>query len=104
MNPLRPATSRHRNPANCRGPRRRQGAAAEWLKERICSTITMLAVVVALAGTEDASRWDAAAVVIATAAALWPATLVADDQAHRAVHGRAADRRERPGCCTSPAR
>ncbi|MFG2191272.1 hypothetical protein [Streptomyces sp. NPDC048639] len=68
---------------------------AARLKERIYSTITMLAVVVALADTESASRWDAAAVVIATAAGLWLATLVADDQAHRAVHGRGADRRER---------
>ncbi|MFI9105828.1 hypothetical protein ACIGXA_35520 [Streptomyces fildesensis] len=61
---------------------------AERLKERIYATITMIAVVVGLTMVDDLEAGDAAVSVAATSLGLWLATLVADDQGHRAVHHR----------------
>ncbi|MFJ2747630.1 hypothetical protein [Streptomyces sp. NPDC087297] len=64
--------------------------AAARLKERLYATITMIAVVIGLAGSEHISAPGAAATVLTTAVGLWLAALVADQQAHRVVHGRLA--------------
>ncbi len=60
------------------------------LKERIYATITMIAVVAALAQDDEVDRADAASTVFGTALGVWLATLVADQQAHRVVHQRIA--------------
>ncbi|MFF5483494.1 hypothetical protein ACFY5C_40125 [Streptomyces sp. NPDC012935] len=61
-----------------------------WLKERLYATITMIAVVIGLTAAEDPSSAGAATSVAAAAGGLWLATIVADEQAHRTVHGRIA--------------
>ncbi|MEJ8667737.1 hypothetical protein WKI71_01575 [Streptomyces sp. MS1.AVA.1] len=61
-----------------------------WLKERLYATITMISVVIGLTVAEHPSAAGAAASVAAAAVGLWLATLVADEQAHRTVHGRVA--------------
>ncbi|WP_406419147.1 hypothetical protein [Streptomyces sp. NBC_01614] len=61
-----------------------------WLKERLYATITMISVVIGLTVAEHPSSAGAAASVAAAAVGLWLATLVADEQAHRTVHGRVA--------------
>ncbi|MEV6397862.1 hypothetical protein AB0M39_24335 [Streptomyces sp. NPDC051907] len=61
-----------------------------WLKERLYATITMISVVIGLSAVEHATPAGAAASVTAAAVGLWLATLVADEQAHRTVHGRVA--------------
>lgn len=66
------------------------------LKERIYATITMIAVVVALAEDDAVSGADAVWTITGTALGVWLATLVADQQAHRVVHhgiARGADLR-----------
>ncbi|MGW1887040.1 hypothetical protein [Streptomyces sp. NPDC001970] len=68
--------------------------AAARLKERIYATITLTAVVVALAETDEPDHVEAALTVAVTALGIWLATLVADEQSHRAVSGRGATRRE----------
>ncbi|MFF3322382.1 hypothetical protein [Streptomyces sp. NPDC002889] len=68
--------------------------AAARLKERIYATITLTAVVVALAETAAPDHSEAALTVTVTALGVWLATLVADEQSHRAVSGRSANRRE----------
>ena len=68
--------------------------AAARLKERIYATITLTAVVVTLAEAEDPDHLEAALTVAAAALGVWLATLVADEQAHRAVSGRSANRAE----------
>ncbi|MFD9101348.1 hypothetical protein ACIRSJ_02055 [Streptomyces virginiae] len=65
-------------------------AAAARLKERLYATITMISVVIGLAVSEHADAAGTAATVLTAAVGLWLATLVADQQAHRVVHGRLA--------------
>ncbi|MET9625735.1 MULTISPECIES: hypothetical protein [unclassified Streptomyces] len=65
-------------------------AAAERLKERLYATITMISVVIGLSVAEHPSTTGAAATVATAAVGLWLAALVADQQAHRVVHGRLA--------------
>ncbi|MFD8236883.1 hypothetical protein ACFV20_34020 [Streptomyces sp. NPDC059696] len=65
------------------------GVLVDRLKERIYATITMIAVVVGLSLGEVGPP-GAVATVITTALGLWLAALVADQQAHRTVHGRLA--------------
>lgn len=60
------------------------------LKEHIYATITMIAVVVALAEDDAIKLQDAMWSIIGTAVGVWLATLVADQQAHRVVHHRVA--------------
>lgn len=69
-------------------------AGAARLKERIYATITLTAVVVALAETETPDHVEAALTVAVTALGVWLATVVADEQSHRAVSGRSATRNE----------
>ncbi|MEU9801997.1 hypothetical protein [Streptomyces sp. NPDC051000] len=68
--------------------------AAARLKERLYATITMISVVVGLAGFGHTTTAEAAATILTTAVGLWLAALVADQQAHRVVHGRFATGRE----------
>ncbi|MEU2677566.1 hypothetical protein ABZ638_11795 [Streptomyces sp. NPDC007107] len=65
------------------------GTLVDRLKERIYATITMIAVVVGLSLSE-AGTTGALATVLTTALGLWLAALVADQQAHRTVHGHLA--------------
>ncbi|MEV7563130.1 hypothetical protein [Streptomyces sp. NPDC089795] len=64
--------------------------AAARLKERLYATITMISVVIGLAGSEHIGAAGSAATVVTAAVGLWLAALVADQQAHRVVHGRLA--------------
>ncbi|MFF2195122.1 hypothetical protein [Streptomyces sp. NPDC058157] len=64
------------------------------LKERLYATITMISVVIGLAGTGHPDAAGAAATVATAAAGLWLASLVADQQAHRVTHGALARGRE----------
>ncbi|MEJ8640907.1 hypothetical protein WKI68_04440 [Streptomyces sp. MS1.HAVA.3] len=64
--------------------------AAARLKERLYATITMISVVIGLGASEHVNAAGAAATVLTAAVGLWLATLVADQQAHRVVHGRLA--------------
>ncbi|MFF4590334.1 hypothetical protein [Streptomyces sp. NPDC001388] len=75
------------------------GVLAARLKERICATITMIAVVVGLSSGDVGSR-GAAARVLTTALGLWLAAFVADQQAHRTVHRHLATGRELRGLRT----
>ncbi|MER5809566.1 hypothetical protein ABT143_15450 [Streptomyces sp. NPDC002033] len=65
-------------------------AAAARLKERLYATITMISVVIGLAVSEHADAIGTTATVLTAAVGLWLASLVADQQAHRVVHGRLA--------------
>ncbi|MEU3355243.1 hypothetical protein [Streptomyces sp. NPDC037389] len=60
---------------------------ASRLKERLYATITMIAVVVGLANSGHAGPRGAAVAAGVTAVGLWLASIVADGQAHRVVHG-----------------
>ncbi|MFJ7591708.1 hypothetical protein ACIQZO_30920 [Streptomyces sp. NPDC097617] len=64
--------------------------AAARLKERLYATITMISVVIGLGSADHISPAGAAATVLTAAVGLWLAALVADQQAHRVVHGRLA--------------
>ncbi|MEU8774185.1 hypothetical protein [Streptomyces sp. NPDC048606] len=75
-------------------PERDPQADADRLKERLYATITMISVVIGLSVAEHATAPGAAATVLTTAVGLWLATLVADGQAHRVVHGRFGSGRE----------
>ncbi|MYS22204.1 hypothetical protein GTW78_18920 [Streptomyces sp. SID4948] len=66
---------------------------AGWVRERIYATLTMLAVVVALAA-EHVTALEAAVSVLATAVGVWLTGLVAEEQAYRAAHGRLAGKDE----------
>ncbi|MGW7194432.1 hypothetical protein, partial [Streptomyces sp. NPDC054838] len=66
---------------------------ASQLKERLYATITMIAVVVGLAYSGHGTPGGVAVSVAGTAVGLWLATLVADWQAHRVVHGRGSGER-----------
>ncbi|MGW6687038.1 hypothetical protein [Streptomyces sp. NPDC054961] len=68
--------------------------AAAQLKERLYATITMISVVIGLAGSSHVEAVGAAATVATASAGLWLAALVADQQAHRVVHGAFARGRE----------
>ena len=62
---------------------------AENTKERIYSTITLLAVMTALwHGTVHHSHLGVLAVISGSVVALWLATLVADRMSYRAIHGK----------------
>lgn len=62
---------------------------AENTKERIYSTITLLAVVTALwHSAVHHSHIGTLAAIVGTVGALWMATLMADRMSYRAVHGR----------------
>ncbi|MFJ8011209.1 hypothetical protein [Streptomyces sp. NPDC096339] len=68
--------------------------AAAHLKERLYATITMISVVIGLAGGSHLDVAGAAATVATAAVGLWMAALVADQQAHRVTHGALARGRE----------
>ncbi len=68
--------------------------AAAHLKERLYATITMISVVIGLAASEHADALGAAATVLTASVGLWLAALVADQQAHRVMHGALARGRE----------
>jgi hypothetical protein len=68
--------------------------AAARLKERIYATITLTAVVVALTETSHPEHLESALTVAVTALGVWLATLVADEQSHRALTGRGATLQE----------
>ncbi|MFE9559981.1 hypothetical protein ACFYM0_02580 [Streptomyces sp. NPDC006487] len=68
--------------------------AAAQLKERLYATITMISVVIGLAGSGHVDVLGAVATVTTASAGLWLAALVADQQAHRVMHGALARGRE----------
>ena len=60
---------------------------AETLRERIYSTITLLAVVVVLwQHPSDHSAWGVIGIIIGTVGSLWLATLIASRMSYRIVH------------------
>lgn len=63
---------------------------AALLKERIYATITMISVVIGLRAAGHVDAAGAAATLGTTAVGLWLAAVVADQQAHRVVHGSLA--------------
>lgn len=66
---------------------------AENMKERIYSTITLIAVIASLWQTAPHhSARGAAASIAAAVIALWLATLIAARMSHRAVHGQSISR------------
>ncbi|WP_309144358.1 hypothetical protein [Streptomyces sp. BR123] len=67
---------------------------AARLKERLYATITMISVVIGLGAGGHVDAAGAAATVITASVGLWLAALVADQQAHRVVHGALATGRE----------
>ncbi len=85
--------NRPQAPAGATAARAGDTAAAR-LKERIYAAITLAAVVVTLAVSEETEPGQAAIAVAVTALGVWLATLVADEQAHRAVSRRNATRAE----------
>ncbi|MEV8533754.1 hypothetical protein [Streptomyces sp. NPDC051211] len=68
--------------------------AAAQLKERLYATITMISVVIGLAGSSHVDVGGAVATVVTASVGLWLAALVADQQAHRVTHGALASGRE----------
>ncbi|MFJ8019458.1 hypothetical protein [Streptomyces sp. NPDC096311] len=62
--------------------------AVERLKKRIYATVTMVAVLMGLRQIPHLEPADAALAIAGTAVGLWLASLVADAQAHRTVHGQ----------------
>ncbi|MFD3873285.1 hypothetical protein [Streptomyces sp. NPDC058623] len=68
--------------------------AAAHLKERLYATITMISVVIGLAGSGHVDALGAALTVVTASAGLWLASLVADQQAHRVTHGALARGRD----------
>ncbi|MEU9715006.1 hypothetical protein [Streptomyces sp. NPDC047976] len=71
--------------------------AAARLKERIYATITIISVVIGLRASAHVDAAGAAATLLTTAVGLWLAAVVADQQAHRVVHGRLATGHELRG-------
>ena len=68
---------------------------AENLKERIYSTITLIAVMASLWQTaQHHSARGAAASIVGAVVALWLATLIAARMSHRAVHGKSVSRQD----------
>lgn len=78
--------------------------AAARLKERIYATITLAAVIVTLAEADTPGHSESAITVAVTALGIWLATLVADEQSHRAMSGRGRPGPRSGRHCTSPAR
>lgn len=75
-------------------PRMRE-AVAENMKERIYSTITLIAVIAALwQHAAEHGHFGAVVSIIGAAVALWLATLIAARMSFRAVHGRSIERQE----------
>ncbi|WP_219667754.1 hypothetical protein [Streptomyces bambusae] len=68
--------------------------AAARLKERLYATITMISLVLGLAAGGNVEVPGAVATVVTGSVGLWLAALVADQQAHRVVHGTVATGRE----------
>ncbi|WP_405833103.1 hypothetical protein [Streptomyces sp. NBC_00105] len=68
--------------------------ASAQLKERLYATITMISVVIGLAGSSHVTALGAAATIGTASVGLWLAALVADQQAHRVTHGALARGRE----------
>lgn len=68
--------------------------AAAQLKERLYATITMISVVIGLAGSSHVEVPGAVATIVTASVGLWLAALVADQQAHRVTHGALARGRE----------
>ncbi len=65
---------------------------AETLRERIYSTISLLAVIVVLwQHTETHSAWGVIWVIVGTVAALWLATIIAARMSYQIVHQQAAE-------------
>lgn len=68
--------------------------AKAQLKERLYATITMISVVIGLVGSGHVDALGAVATVVTASVGLWLASLVADQQAHRVMHGALARGRE----------
>ncbi|RSS82164.1 hypothetical protein [Streptomyces sp. WAC06614] len=64
--------------------------ATARLKERLYATITMISVVIGLGAGGHVEAAGAAVTVVTASVGLWLAALVADQQAHRVVHGALA--------------
>lgn len=70
-------------------------AIAENMKERVYSTITLLAVIAAMwQNAEHHSTLGAVAGIVGAAVAVWLATLIAARMSYRAVHGKPIDRKD----------
>lgn len=67
---------------------------AENMKERVYSTITLLAVLVGLWRDGDHSVLGAIGAIVGAVVAIWLATLIANRLSYRAVHGKPISRRE----------
>ncbi|MFG2981098.1 hypothetical protein ACGFYQ_07525 [Streptomyces sp. NPDC048258] len=68
--------------------------ATAQLKERLYATITMISVVIGLAGSSHVTVLGSVATVVTASVGLWLAALVADQQAHRVTRGALARGRE----------
>ncbi|MGW6908264.1 hypothetical protein [Streptomyces sp. NPDC054940] len=68
--------------------------AAARLKERIYAALSLTAVIIALAETDHPEHLESALTVAVTALGIWLATLVADEQSHRALTRRSATLQE----------
>lgn len=69
-------------------------AIAENMKERVYSTITLLAVLVEMWRGENHSILGAIGSIVGAVVAIWLATLIANRLSYRAVHGKPISRRE----------
>lgn len=68
---------------------------AENMKERVYSTITLLAVLVTMwQHAQYQSHFGAVAGIIGAVVAVWLATLIAARMSYRAVHGKPIDRKD----------
>jgi hypothetical protein len=67
---------------------------AENMKERVYSTITLLAVLVEMWRDGNHSVMGAIGAIVGAVVAIWLATLIANRLSYRAVHGRPISRRE----------
>jgi hypothetical protein len=69
-------------------------AVAENMKERVYSTITLLAVLVEMWRDGNHSNIGAIGAIVGAVVAIWLATLIANRLSYRAVHGKPIGRRE----------
>lgn len=70
-------------------------AIAENMKERVYSTITLLAVLVTMwQHAEHQSHFGSIVGIISAVVAIWLATLIAARMSYRAVHGKPIDRKD----------
>lgn len=70
---------------------------AENMRERIYSSITLIAVLTVMwqnNGTEPHSTLGTIAVILGSVVALWLATLISARMSYRAVHGKSIDRKD----------